>query len=521
MLALTVLVGLVIWAGYDAYQYRALNTILKENLTQRFDKQAREHRLRFDNYVKSFSPSVKLYANNTSIYKYLQSVDWSEPSSDVINHVRPPAWLPDVSSMRRFILPRYAMLMDSNGQIRETYNFRDSVSSSAMINISALTLEVSKGQSYLTIIEDKPYLITSEDVLSNVDGEPVYACLFIASPIDEKFLQDSQGVAQHEGVIALLKEGEDKVLVSNNENLVASGTLLSELKKSYLFAGEGFFDSGSADIIVRFYSLISTEEVQDQTVAILRKDRQIRAVTAIASVLAFGLVMYWITSRIQRLSRKVVDFSEKMDMPQPELRHSDEIMELDNRFEMLAEAVQLETRSLEHQTLHDLLTDLPNRKFLQERLLREISTCELEGCSFVLMISDLNGFKVVNDTLGHDVGDKVLQQAARRFQTVLRTDDIVARLGGDEFCVVLGKTSINVAEIIARKIIEVFNSPFAIEGNIIKVGVSIGIVEYPEHGNDVAHLMRRADAAMYHAKHNNAGFSIYDSVMKISDKASN
>ena len=144
-------------------------------------------------------------------------------------------------------------------------------------------------------------------------------------------------MAQHEGVIALLKEGEDKVLVSNDEDLVASGTLLSELKKTYLFAGEGFFDSGSADIIVRFYSLISTEEVQNQSAAILRKDRQIRAVTAIASVLAFGLVMYWITSRIQRLSRKVVAFSEKMDMPQPEFRHSDEIMELDNRFEMLAE----------------------------------------------------------------------------------------------------------------------------------------------------------------------------------------
>ena len=120
--------------------------------------------------------------------------------------------------------------------------------------------------------------------------------------------------------------------IESNKEQFRAISIEQELKKSYLFAGEGFFDSGSADIIVRFYSLISTEEVQDQTVAILRKDRQIRAVTAIASVLAFGLVMYWITSRIQRLSRKVVDFSEKMDMPQPELRHSDEIMELDNRF---------------------------------------------------------------------------------------------------------------------------------------------------------------------------------------------
>lgn len=521
MLVLTVVLGLVIWAAYDSYQYRALNSILKENLTQRFDKQAREHRLRFDNYVKSFSPSVKLYANDASIYKYLQNVDWLEPPTKIINHKDIPVWLPGVSSMRRFILPRYAMLIDSDGRTREIYNNRGSVPPEELINISPLTLEVSKEQSYLTILNDKPYLITSEDILSDAGDEPVYASLLIASPVDEKFLQDSQGVAQHEEIIALLKEGEDRVLISNNEDLVASGASLSELKKSYLLVGEGFFDSGSADIIVRFYSLISTEEVQQQTAAILNKDRQIRAVTAISSIIAFGLVMYWITSRIQRLSRKVVAFSEKMDIPQPELTNRDEILELDNRFELLAEAVRRETISLEHQTTHDLLTDLPNRKYLQERLLREASNCELEGCSFVLMISDLNNFKEVNDTLGHHVGDQVLQQAGDRFRAVLRGGDTVARLGGDEFCILLSKTSIKVAEIIASKIIDAFDSPFAIEGNIVKVGISIGIVEFPGHGSEVELLMQRADAAMYHAKNNQTGFSIYHSVMKDKDVSVN
>jgi len=516
MLILTVVVGLLIWAAYDAYQYQALNTILKENLTQRFNEQAKVHRLRFDNYVKSFNPGVKLYADNSNLHEYLQTVNWSEPSGKIIKHSSLPGWLPDLASMRRFILPRFAMLMDESGRTREIYNYRNAVPSDELMSISALTREISKGQSYLTIVNDRPYLISSEDVTDIVNGEILRACLLIASPVDEKFLQDSQGATQHEGVIALLKEGEDKVLVSNNEELVASGVSLSELKESYLLAGEGFFDSGSSDIIVRFYSLISTEEVQHQTAEILNKDRRIRAVTAIMSIFAFAMVMYWITARVQKLSRRVAAFSEKMDMPQPELRHGDEILELENRFEMLAEAVDKETRSLEHQTLHDLLTDLPNRKYLYERLLNEVSSCKLEGCAFVLMICDLNNFKEVNDTLGHHVGDKVLQQSSDRFRAALRGDDTVARLGGDEFCIVLSKTSIKVAEIIASKIIEAFDSPFAIEGNIIRVGTSIGIVEYPEHGSDAEQLMQRADAAMYYAKNRKTGFSIYTTSMRAS-----
>jgi len=132
------------------------------------------------------------------------------------------------------------------------------------------------------------------------------------------------------------------------------------------------------------------------------------------------------------------------------------------------------------------------------------------------MICDLNNFKEVNDTLGHHVGDKVLQQSSDRFRAALRGDDTVARLGGDEFCIVLSKTSIKVAEIIASKIIEAFDSPFAIEGNIIRVGTSIGIVEYPEHGSDAEQLMQRADAAMYYAKNRKTGFSIYTTSMRAS-----
>jgi diguanylate cyclase (GGDEF)-like protein len=511
MLLITVVVGVVIWLGYDAYQYRALNSVLKESLSQRFHEQARVHRLRFDNYVKSFNPSVKLYAENSNLLDYLQKTDWSAQVSKVIEYDQLPPWLPEISSLRRFVLPRFAMLLDDSGKVREVYHYKNSIVPEELLNIPALVLEISKGQSYLTICGGKPYLLTSDDVVASARGKNVNASLLIASPIDERFLQDSQGTAHEEGFIALLKEGEDRIFVSNNETLIASGTMLEELKKSYLITGEGFFDSGSSDIIVRFYSLISTKEIVEQAEEILNKDRRIRAVTAITFILTFGFVMYWITSRVKKLNRKVVEFSKQMAIPQPEIINKDELVELERRFELLARAVQLETQALEHQTLHDLLTDLPNRKLWHERLSNEVSSCTAGSCAFVLMACDLNNFKEVNDTLGHHVGDTVLKQAAERLQSTLRGVDTVARLGGDEFCVLLSKTAIDAAEVIVRKIIEAFSSPFAIEGNIIKVGISVGIVEYPAHGKNVEQLMQRADAAMYHAKKNKLGFSIYDS----------
>jgi diguanylate cyclase (GGDEF)-like protein len=505
MLLLTFAVGLVIWLISDAYQVYALNAVFRENLTQRFSEQAREQRLRFDSYIKSYNPSIKLYATNTRLLEYLQAVDWSAPPHEIIRHQEVPSWLPKLSSMRRFVHPRYAFLIDDAGRVREIYIHQGTSPPSQLLNISPLTLELSTGQGYLTLFDGKPYLLAAEKV-KTIDKNAV---ILIASPIDEKFLQDSQGVFIDDSVIALLKEGEKNILVSSNENLVPHGSSLHDLQQSYLLVGEGFFDSGSADIIVRFYSLTSTMEVQKQSDELLMQDRKIRAITAFAFIFSFAIVMYWITSRIRSLSHRVVEFSDHMNISQPDLKHNDELMVLENRFELLAAAVQTETQALEHQALHDPLTNIPNRKFLNNCLQQEVARCKISGCTFVLLLCDLNRFKEVNDTLGHHIGDLVLQQSCIRLQSSLRKDDIVARLGGDEFCILLKKINIGEAEKIVVKITEAFNRPFSIERNIINIGISIGIVEYPKHGHTEELLMQHADAAMYFSKQNRTGHAVY------------
>jgi diguanylate cyclase len=157
----------------------------------------------------------------------------------------------------------------------------------------------------------------------------------------------------------------------------------------------------------------------------------------------------------------------------------------------------------------DPLTDLPNRNLLYERLEQAlVSGCE-EGKPLALMLIDLDHFKDINDTMGHQIGDLLLQQVGPRLQATLRQCDTVARLGGDEFGVLLPGADEEAATLAARKLLKALQPFFLIDELAMDVRASIGIALFPEHGQDTATLMRRADIAMYLAKQSTAGYGIY------------
>jgi diguanylate cyclase (GGDEF)-like protein/PAS domain S-box-containing protein len=169
-----------------------------------------------------------------------------------------------------------------------------------------------------------------------------------------------------------------------------------------------------------------------------------------------------------------------------------------------------ETEALQHRALHDALTGLPNRTFLRERLDEavRVGERELKPCAVLLM--DMDGFKAVNDSLGHQAGDQLLQQVGARMRGVLRKADMVARFGGDEFAVVpWGATDVPRAVLIAEKVLQAIEQPFTIGGAPVNVSLSVGIAVYPQHAEDGEALMRRADAAMYAAKRAKSGYSVY------------
>ena len=189
-------------------------------------------------------------------------------------------------------------------------------------------------------------------------------------------------------------------------------------------------------------------------------------------------------------------------------------------------------QSLQQMAYTDSLTKLPNRNQFQKFLEHHILIHQEINTSFTLLLIDLDRFKSVNDTLGHHIGDILLKEVSLRLHKILRGDDIisrldqksisglnddmVARLGGDEFSAILSSIHNREDSItVANKLIHAMEQPFNVDNHQLTIGLSIGIAMYPEHGTDMHTLVRHADIAMYNAKNNGHGFSIYDSTQNI------
>lgn len=156
---------------------------------------------------------------------------------------------------------------------------------------------------------------------------------------------------------------------------------------------------------------------------------------------------------------------------------------------------------INHLAYHDPLTGLPNRMLFNDRLDRILALAHRKQKLVAIMFIDLDGFKSINDTLGHSSGDLLLQTVAARLQSTLRNSDIVARMGGDEFVVIIDDLERNdVATILAQKLLDALSQPMDLAGERVAIPGSIGIAIYPDDGADRQALMRAADTAMYNAK---------------------
>lgn len=168
------------------------------------------------------------------------------------------------------------------------------------------------------------------------------------------------------------------------------------------------------------------------------------------------------------------------------------------------------TETLRYQALHDDLTGLPNRVLFGDRVDHAITAAIREASPLALLVMDLDEFKHVNDTLGHQHGDALLKLVAARLVDCLREGDTVARLGGDEFGILpFGGTDLAGAATVAWKIQQALEPPFLVDRHAIDVRASIGITLVPEHGDNIDDLLRRADLAMYDAKRSGTGYALF------------
>ena len=179
-------------------------------------------------------------------------------------------------------------------------------------------------------------------------------------------------------------------------------------------------------------------------------------------------------------------------------RIDSQLLERTLRYAIERKSTEVKLAKLAH---YDPLTGIPNRILFRDRLEHAVQLSERDNVSFTLMYLDLDGFKQINDTFGHDAGDQLIKTCAERLRDCMRKSDSVARIGGDEFTLLLEHidSPTDIAHI-AQKVIDVISKPVQIDTHQVTVGCSIGIAIYPEAGTDINTLQKHADMAMYQAK---------------------
>jgi len=182
-------------------------------------------------------------------------------------------------------------------------------------------------------------------------------------------------------------------------------------------------------------------------------------------------------------------------------RHSRQLIAANTLIAGHLEAMTRDKAQLAYLTRHDVLTGLPNRALLEERLAQSLAQARRTGLRVALMHLDLDQFKLFNDSVGHQMGDALLKLAADRFVGCLRAGDTVSRQGGDEFTMIFPDIeSIDVAALVAKKLLDAMKLPFTLEGHEVFLTASVGVALFPDDGTEGGELIRHADSAMYRAK---------------------
>ena len=196
------------------------------------------------------------------------------------------------------------------------------------------------------------------------------------------------------------------------------------------------------------------------------------------------------------------DMAEALNVTQKSLREHQTVLE---------DRIAKRTKELRHLAHHDPLTDLPNRRELNNRLAATIERARAEQRSCAVLYMDIDNFKTINDSLGHQFGDRVLREISGRLLQVIGSGDFLARLGGDEFTLIVENlNSAATAERYAKKIMQAFANPLRVGDHELLISLSLGIAMYPEHGDTTESVLRAADSALYDAKDRGRnGFQIY------------
>lgn len=370
-----------------------------------------------------------------------------------------------------------------------------------------------------TVIDGGLYQVVVVPVLAPV---PV-AWALMGLRIDDAFARDLQKLTLSDVSFVWQAEGGSAAVMASTLPAPLSGGLLGA-------RGEGVWTAAASTVKLagtEYVSLARQISPPDQpavTVILQRPLAQAmqqfrRVELTLVTLFLAGLIVSVVAGlRIARaVSRPLLVLAEgarrleKGDYAhRVSLAQQDEVGQLAVAFNSMAQGISEREEQLTYQAYHDGLTGLPNRALFHNLLQQAITTARRDHEQLGVLLLDLDRFKEVNDTLGHDVGDLILQQVGSRLAGAVRESDTVARLGGDECAVLLrALTDRRDAFEVVHRIRCALEQPFVVENQPIELAASVGIAFYPDHGEDGTTLVRHADVAMYGAKRSASGVAVY------------
>ncbi|MBD2868887.1 putative bifunctional diguanylate cyclase/phosphodiesterase [Paenibacillus arenilitoris] len=361
----------------------------------------------------------------------------------------------------------------------------------------------SAGRTGLAVIGGLPMMVASYPILTSGDRGPaegrlVFARLldegyihYIAGkadiPIDIDVLDDSFALPGEAGTIAVQNREPMPYWTANDKRSIASYAVLPDIRGEYaalLTLEKPMALYKQAKKSVEFYMLFF-------------------GLTGIGFFVIARLVLQWtIFGRLNRVIRGMREIETEKDFSIriPE-SGKDEIAQLERSFNLMTASLQHAQKRIRYQTYHDTLTGLSNRLAFYERLEETIALSGKTRARFAVILIDIDSFKWVNDTLGHQSGDLLLLKTSKRLKRCLKGGGSLFRLGGDEFCIISPKVQDKKQiDSLAQRIKDELSEPFEIEGNPVIVTASIGISLYPEHGTESEALLHYSDVAMLDVK---------------------
>lgn len=350
----------------------------------------------------------------------------------------------------------------------------------------------------LILMDKQPVILASYPILTSDNKGPVHGKLVFARYLDDNYIRYVSEKADvnlsYDLVGPLYKlPGKTGTVFVNGKSLPFwSGVDKSSITSYVLLSDHGMKPA----VILKF---AQSRELYEQA----QKNTWFYLFYFSAAGFAFFLLITHFLGRtiFKRLNRAIENMQMIENGKDLSIRiqesGNDEITQLEMKFNRMMTSLEKAQTEIQYQADHDVLTFLPNRKSFYKRLEESVA----HGTRFAILFIDLDRFKLVNDTLGHQIGDLLLIQVAARLKQCLKGDDFLCRLGGDEFCMIsLYSNNDDQVEITAKEIKEKLDQAFELDGHDVKISASIGISYFPEHGTEPGILLQNSDYAMLKVK---------------------